>query len=92
MMSIILPPSNAFLVLTSFATFILRVRNTRCVKILSQRESIVLEQPPGDHARSEWNDQQGCLVGGMPVAERLPLVSGYYSDVNGCSNQFIYAT
>ena len=26
------------------------------------------------------------------MAERLLLVSGYYSDVNGCSNQIIYAT
>ena len=51
---------------------------------------MVLEQP-GNHARSEWNDQ-GCLVGGMPVAERLLLVSGYYSAVHGCSNQIIYAT
>ena len=50
----------------------------------------MLEQP-GDHACSEWNDQ-GCLVGGMTEAERLLLVSGYYSDVHGCSNQIIYAT
>ena len=51
----------------------------------------MLEQR-GDHACSEWNDQ-GCLFGGqrrgMTVAEILLLVSGYYSDAHGCSNQTI---
>ena len=36
------------------------------------------------------------LVGGgeeaMTVAEILLLVSGYYSDAHGCSNQTIYTT
>ena len=52
----------------------------------------MLEQR-GDHACSEWNDQ-GCLFGGrrgMTVAEILLLVSGYYSDAHGCSNQTIDA-
>ena len=55
----------------------------------------MLEQR-GDHACSEWNDQ-GCLFGastgrrGMTVAEILLLVSGYYSDAYGCSNQTVDA-
>ena len=29
----------------------------------------MLEQP-GNHNQSEWNDDQGCLVGGMTVGGR----------------------
>ena len=61
MMSI-LPPSNAFLVLMRFATFLQRVRITSYVKLLCYRELIVLDQP-GDHTCTEWNDQ-GCLFFG----------------------------
>ena len=55
----------------------------------------MLEQP-GDHARSEWNNDQGCFVGGRTTVggrtASKQLGSGYYSDVNGCSNQIIYAS
>jgi hypothetical protein len=53
MMSI-LPPSNAFLVLTRFATFLLRVRIRSYMNTPLERLN---------SAGAEWNDQ-GCLFGG----------------------------
>jgi len=90
-MSILLP-SNAFLVLTRFATFLLRAFITSYLKN-TQLEGVDSAGAAWQSCslRMEWTDQ-GCLVGGMAVAERLLLVSGYYSDVNGNSNQIIYNT
>ncbi len=90
MMSI-LPPSNAFLVLTRFATFLLQVRIRSYMN--TQLERVNRLEQHGDHACSEWNDQVCLLSGqrGMTVAEILLLVSEYYSDAHGCSNQTIDA-
>ena len=66
------------------------------LRIFSLRESIVLEQP-GNHTQSEWIGMEwwSGLFGGRNDCGRKDCnlcVSGYYSDVHGCSNQIIYTT
>ena len=62
----ILPPSNAFLVTTRFATFLLRVLirsyvySARGSRWCWSSLAIILNQ----NGLESWNDDQGCLVGG----------------------------
>ena len=78
---------QCFLILTRFATFLLRVRITSY--IITQQEGV-------DSSRAAWRSRSlrmewsGLFCGRKDCKQ---LGSGYYSDVHGCSkNQIIYVT